>query len=160
MQLPFPASREDYKHKYNSNNEYKQRRYKKRGYKQRRLAHEFGIFSEQIAVWYLRFKGYRILAQRHKNIYGEIDILAKKGKDLVVVEVKARQSFEECDESVTAHKRQKIIRALGWILAGGGVGGSGKISGLSRTIEHNIRFDVIWIVRGMLPRHTKNAWRI
>lgn len=120
----------------------------------RKAAHDFGLRAEKAAAWYLRLKGYRIIAERYRNHQGEIDVLAVRGRMLVAVEVKARQSFSACADSVPPFKQQKIMRALEGLMAS-----RGKIAGLAGAGERNIRFDVIWIVRGVWPRHIKDAWR-
>lgn len=120
----------------------------------RRAAHDFGLRAEKSAAWFLRLKGYRIIAERYRNHYGEIDLLAVRGKMLVAIEVKARKSLAECADTVPPHKQQKIMRAMEGLMAS-----SGKIAGLAGASERNIRFDVIWIVRGVWPHHIKDAWR-
>ncbi len=121
----------------------------------RRQAHRLGLKAEKIAAWYLRLKGYRILAERYRIRQGEIDILAKKGRALVAVEVKARQNFSQCEESIAPWKQQKILQAMEHVISG-----SGKIAGLGDALQHNIRFDAVWIVPGRWPRHIKDAWRM
>src|SRR5690242_11686253 len=91
----------------------------------RKDAYRFGLRAEKIAAWYLRLKGYRVLAERYHIHQGEVDVLAKKGNILAAVEVKARQDFSQCEASVTPHKQQKILKAVEYILSG-----SGKIAGL------------------------------
>lgn len=120
----------------------------------KRRAYDFGIRAEMLAALYLQCKGYRILAKRYRNHYGEIDLLAIRGNWLVAVEVKARQSFSQCEISVPPAKQQKIMRALEGLMAS-----QSKIAGLAKPSERNIRFDVIWVVRGLWPRHIKDAWR-
>jgi len=120
----------------------------------RKATHDFGLKAEKMAAWYLRMKGYRIIAERYRNHQGEIDLLAVRGKNLVAVEVKARKNFAACHESVPPFKQQKIMRAMEGLM-----GSQSKIAGLARASERNIRFDVIWIVRGVLPHHIKDAWR-
>ena len=46
-----------------------------------------------MAAWYLQAKGYRILQRNYRTPMGEIDLVAKDGKTLVFVEVKARRSY-------------------------------------------------------------------
>lgn len=121
----------------------------------KKKAYRYGLAAEKYACAFLMCKGYRILAERHRNALGEIDILARRGNTLVAVEVKARRTFEQCEETVPPWKQQKIIRAVEGILAG-----HGKIAGLGRVHEHNIRFDVMWIVPWRWPRHIKDAWRV
>jgi hypothetical protein len=74
-------------------------------------AHRFGLAAETLAAFYLRCKGYRILAQRYRNAQGEIDLLARKGATLVAVEVKARRSLEACDYSVPLEAGQNRPRS-------------------------------------------------
>ncbi len=119
----------------------------------RQKAHRYGLHAEKFAAWYLRLKGYRILAERYRNPQGEIDLLAKKGKTLIAVEVKARQTMAQCEISITPFKQQKIMRAVEWLIAG-----RGKITGLKDIENHTIRFDVIWVANKRLPVHIKNAW--
>ena len=118
-------------------------------------AYRFGMTAEKIAAWYLRAKGYRILAERYRNALGEIDLLAQRGATLVAVEVKARQSLEACHDAVPPAKQQKIARAMQGVLSGGI-----KITGLAGDANRNIRFDVIWIVPWHWPRHMADAWRM
>ena len=58
------------------------------------VAFTFGLTAETRSAWLLRCKGYRILARRAKHPVGEIDLVAKRGKLLAFVEVKARRSVE------------------------------------------------------------------
>jgi putative endonuclease len=119
----------------------------------RRKAYRFGLRAEKIAAWYLRLKGYRILAERYHIQQGEIDVLATKGDVLAAVEVKARKSFDACEISITPHKQQKILKAVQHVLSG-----SGKFTGLQNPRALTIRFDAVWIVPRRWPRHIINAW--
>jgi len=69
-----------------------------------------GTIGEDLAVDYLKKKGYRILQRNYRFEYGEIDIVAEDGSVLVFVEVKARRSkeFGEPEDAVTPRKREKI----------------------------------------------------
>ena len=53
-----------------------------------------GRNAEAIAAWFLRAKGYRILARRVRTQRGEIDLIARRGDTLVFVEVKARRTLD------------------------------------------------------------------
>jgi putative endonuclease len=53
-----------------------------------------GRRAETIAAWWLRLKGYHILAQRVRSGRGEIDIIARHRDTLVFVEVKARATLD------------------------------------------------------------------
>ncbi|MFI6480166.1 YraN family protein [Nonomuraea sp. NPDC050663] len=53
---------------------------------------DLGRHGEQLAADYLTAAGMRILERNWRSRRGEIDILARDGADLVVVEVKTRSS--------------------------------------------------------------------
>lgn len=65
---------------------------------------------ENLAVNYLKNKGYTILKQNYRNTLGEIDIIAKDADYLVFVEVKYRTSlkFGRPAEAVSFYKQNKI----------------------------------------------------
>ena len=69
-----------------------------------------GNEDEDLAVLFLRKKGYRIISRNYKNSVGEIDIIAQDGETVVFVEVKTRTnySFGYPFESVHRRKRQKL----------------------------------------------------
>ena len=51
----------------------------------------FGIIAEYIAIFFLLMNGYKILKRRYKTFAGEVDIIARKSKAIISVEVKARR---------------------------------------------------------------------
>lgn len=55
----------------------------------------FGRRGETLAAWYLRLKGYRIVATRVKTPVGEIDLIARRFGTTAFIEVKARQARSE-----------------------------------------------------------------
>jgi putative endonuclease len=69
-----------------------------------------GSEGEDLAIQYLRRKGYRIISRNYKNHIGEIDIIAQDGETVVFIEVKTRanDSFGFPFESVHRRKRQKL----------------------------------------------------
>src|SRR4051794_41706095 len=58
----------------------------------REEAERRGRGAETLACWYLRIRGWRILARRARVPGGEVDIVARRGRTLAFVEVKARNS--------------------------------------------------------------------
>lgn len=70
----------------------------------------FGNAAEQDAAAFLKSKGFEILEKQYRNRFGEIDIIAKDGDEIVMVEVKARKDHEfgYPEESVTKSKLRKI----------------------------------------------------
>lgn len=114
----------------------------------RRRAERDGRLGETLAAIWLRLKGYRILARRLKTPVGEIDILARRGIILAVVEVKARRDRVLAAEAITAQQWRRLARAAAWALAH-----RPEWAGLS------LRFDALLLGRGRLPRHVADAWR-
>ncbi len=70
-----------------------------------RRARRSGRVAEYVCAFWLMAKGYRLLGFRLRTPQGEIDILARKGAVIVVVEVKQRATMEAA------------LEAIGWRLA-------------------------------------------
>lgn len=71
-----------------------------------------GKKGEDIAIIYLRNKGYKILARNYFSDFGEIDIIAQKENYIVFVEVKTRKKHTKFTafEAVDIIKQKKIIK--------------------------------------------------
>ncbi len=71
-----------------------------------------GARGEDMAVDFLKKKGYTILCRNYRCRSGEIDIVARKKKTLCFVEVKTRRTrnFGPPQEAVTQRKQYKIGR--------------------------------------------------
>ncbi len=77
-----------------------------------------GAFGEGVAARFLRDQGMEILDRNWRCARGEIDIVARAGRDLVVVEVKARRgtSAGYPIEAVTHRKLGRLrILAVAWL---------------------------------------------
>ena len=72
-----------------------------------------GQHGEQIAVDYLRNKGYDILTRNWHCTYGEIDIVAQDQDTLVFVEVRSRhtETTESAFASITPRKRERMVNS-------------------------------------------------
>ena len=70
-----------------------------------------GAWGEEQAAAYLRRKGYRIEGLNYSCRAGEIDIIARRGRYIVFVEVKLRRDarFAEAREFVTRAKQERIL---------------------------------------------------
>ena len=77
----------------------------------RQEAERRGHRGEWLAAWYLRLKGYRILAKRFKTSRGQVDIIARRKDLIVMVEVKARPTVLEAMDAVTATAQRRIEAA-------------------------------------------------
>lgn len=71
---------------------------------------QFGKRGEELAVSFLRKKGYRVIERNFRTRTGEIDIIAKHRGRIVFVEVKTRKSGRYGDPkfAVNAQKKRKI----------------------------------------------------
>ena len=96
---------------------------------------ELGIFGENLAVTKLKEKGYEIITRNYKYLKNEIDIVAKYNNQMVIVEVKARQTAEigEPWMAVTRSKQHIIIQVANHYL-------------VANQIDLETRFDIISIV--------------
>ena len=75
---------------------------------------ELGKWGEDLAAEYLKEKGYEIIERDWKSGHHDLDIIAKEGSTLVVVEVKTRRSrfFADPEEAVDYRKRQSLQSAI------------------------------------------------
>jgi len=82
------------------------------------MSKSLGQIGENIAAQYLQKKGYIILEQNYKKPWGEIDIIVKKGKDIIFVEVKtvSNNNFLP-EEEITLRKKKILIRTAKLYLA-------------------------------------------
>ena len=106
----------------------------------------FGLFAEKIACFYLNVKFYQILARRYKTPFGEIDIIAKKGNEIIFIEVKARKETDLMD-FISKHQQQRINKAAQYFLLN-----------FSKYQTYNLRFDAIIMNRNFLPKHFIGYW--
>ncbi|NVK34220.1 MAG: YraN family protein [Rhodobacteraceae bacterium] len=79
--------------------------------KRRRNAYRLGLGAETLAALALQITGWRILKRRYKTSAGEIDLIAKRGKTVAFVEVKARKTRDAALDAVTYRSQQRIGRA-------------------------------------------------
>jgi putative endonuclease len=74
--------------------------------RERVAAFRLGLSAESRAAMFLIAKGYRIAARRWKTPFGEIDIVARRRRVLVFVEVKARERADDAAEAVTERAKR------------------------------------------------------
>ena len=77
----------------------------------RKAAQVFGGFGEKLTAFLLVLKGYRIVARQYRSPVGEIDIIARRGRGLIFIEVKARKTAATAETAITARQRTRIERA-------------------------------------------------
>ena len=104
-----------------------------------------GRRGEALAAWYLRFKGWRIVAQRLKTPRGEIDLIARRGKVVAFVEVKWRASAAELDLAIDAYRLRRVAAA------------AEAVAHRYAKADDVQRIDVLLLAPGRFPRHMANA---
>jgi len=96
---------------------------------------EIGALGEKLARDFLIAKGYQILEQNWICGHKEIDIIAKYGNELVIVEVKTRKVpvLIEPEETVDRYKQQFLIWAANSYVE-------------RNSLDIDVRFDIVSIV--------------
>jgi len=116
--------------------------------RRRKRAQRRGKLAEFGCRWHLRLHGWRILAADWRCPSGEIDILARRGRVLAIIEVKSRADLTTAAFAISPRQRRRISRAASAFL-------------LLRPdlAELTLRFDVMLVAPMRLPLHLPDAWR-
>ena len=112
---------------------------------------EFGLQGEELAIEYLRRKGYVILDRNWRSGHKEIDIVARHNNEVVFVEVKARGNsfYGRPEDAVTRQKMHRLVLAADAYLR-------------CNMIDSSVRFDIITITGTTdkpYIRHYEHAFR-
>jgi len=69
--------------------------------------------GELIAARYLQFRFYRILTRNYRTPFGEIDLVCRRGRTLIFVEVKTRTNtkFGSPETAITPQKMSHLVKA-------------------------------------------------
>lgn len=113
----------------------------------RQEAERRGRGAETLACWYLRLKGWRILARRVRVRGGEVDIVASRGRTVAFVEVKARSTAEAAAHSLDQYRLRRVAVA------------AERLSQTYMRGGDDVRIDAIFVVPGRLPQHLANVWQ-
>lgn len=91
--------------------------------------------GEILAGEYLSGKGFRIIERNWYHRHKELDLVAIDGDELVIVEVKTRQSpvWDDPSKSIDRDKRRNLVIAA-------------NAYARKHRIHFEIRFDVVWVV--------------
>ena len=116
--------------------------------------YKIGHFAETLAIWYLRFKGYRLVSRnfivKKGTGAGEIDLIMTKGKMIVFFEVKKRRTYGAAAEAITIRNQMRVVKSAAVFLQNN-----------AKYAKYQMRFDAILFSHyHFLPRHIKNAWRV
>lgn len=115
--------------------------------KLRRKAYRRGHSSEWLAAAALMLKGFRIVARRYRTKLGEIDLIARRGNLVLIVEVKARKTLMEAMEAIGHESEWRIEGAADlW---------------LTRQRDRaklSMRFDMVAVLPWRWPVHVENIF--
>jgi putative endonuclease len=112
----------------------------------RTLAEARGRRAERTARWWLRFKGYRILAVRARCARGEVDIVARRGRVVAFVEVKHRATHGAAAAVLNAAGLRRVVAA------------AEVLAPRYARPGDSLRIDAVLLAPGRLPRHHVNIW--
>lgn len=120
----------------------------KRGWRVRlgAASHRAGHRSEWLAAAWLMLRGYQILGFRLKTRAGEIDILARRGRTLAVVEVKRRANPEAATRALTPDQYDRLLSA-----------GRAVLRQRPSLAGHVLRIDMVALAPGHFPRHRRGV---
>ena len=105
-----------------------------------------GRLSEWLAAAILMAKGYRILARRVRTPFGEIDLIAVRGRRLAFVEVKRRATRLDAEAALSPRQSGRIARAAEF-----------WVSRHAAYREHERGLDAVLVMPGRLPVHLVDA---
>ena len=112
----------------------------------RRAAERRGRIGEAFAAPWLNLQGWRIIARRARTPVGEIDLIARRGRTTLFVEVKTRATSAQLDMAIDEYRLSRVAAAVNMLAARFARPGD------------DIRIDVILLAPWALPRHIRNAW--
>jgi putative endonuclease len=112
----------------------------------REAAEKGGRRAEAIAAWWLRLKGWAILARRVRTPLGEVDLIARRGRTLAFVEVKARATSDQAALALDDYRLRRVAAA------------AEALAHRYARDGDDLRIDAIFVVPGRFPRHLPNVW--
>ena len=115
--------------------------------RRRRQAEVAGRRAESFAAWWLRLKGWRILALRVRTPFGEVDLVARRGRMVAFVEVKRRSTAAQLDFAIDHHRLKRVAAAAEAVMPR-----------FVRTGD-DARIDVILLAPRCWPRHLTHVWQ-
>jgi putative endonuclease len=114
--------------------------------RERSLSYLWGLDAERIALLLLIAKGYWPMAKRFLGAAGEIDLIVKRGRTIVAVEVKARRSVDDAALTITEAKIARIAKAMNQFRS-------------QRRLDDSyiFRIDAVLVAPWSWPRHLENV---
>ncbi|GHD16872.1 YraN family protein [Tianweitania populi] len=111
-------------------------------------AYKRGHTSEGLAALALMLKGYRIVARRYRTKGGEIDLIARRGNLVLIVEVKARANLSQAMDAISPSAQRRIEAAADLWLA--------RQPDYARL---SLRFDMVAVLPWRWPIHVPNIYQ-
>ena len=110
-----------------------------------------GHFAEFLARVYLTLRGYHFVCRNfvtgRGTTAGEIDLIMRRGKTLVFVEIKQRQTLNAAAYAISEKQKQRIMR-----------GAQSFLQKYPQYAGFDVRFDAVLIKLPFAVRHIQNAW--
>jgi putative endonuclease len=113
----------------------------------RQQAEKRGRGAETLACWYLRLRGWHVLARRARVRGGEVDIVARRGRTLAFIEVKARATEEASAMALDEWRLRRVVVA------------AERLAPRYMREGDDVRIDALFIVPRRWPRHLANVWQ-
>ena len=111
-------------------------------------AYRGGLRAELAALIYMSLKGYWLVSWRFKTPVGEVDLILRRGRTLVFVEVKARADMGSAAHAIHITNQSRVVRAAQFFLASH-----------PKYAAHEMRFDAVLIAWYRKPHHLPNAFQ-
>ena len=110
-------------------------------------AYRRGHRGEWLAALAVMLKGFRIIARRYRTKLGEIDLIARRGDLVLIIEVKVRATLIEAMDAIARQSERRIEAAADlW---------------LSRQPDYgrlSVRFDMVAVLPRRWPVHVENVF--
>ena len=113
----------------------------------RKAAEWRGRSAETIACWFLRLHGWHMLERRARVRGGELDIVARRGKIVAFVEVKARATADSAALAIDPWRMRRVAVA------------AERLAPRYMRPGDDVRIDAILIVPFRWPVHLVNIWQ-
>ncbi|MFN3671856.1 MAG: YraN family protein [Bosea sp. (in: a-proteobacteria)] len=108
-----------------------------------------GLQAERLALLWLSAKGYRLLARRFGGKGGEIDLILRRGRLVIFVEVKRRGTMEEALAAISPGKQRFIAaRVRQWLAQN------------PWAMDHDLRADAVFLAPWRLPNHVPGVFAL
>ncbi len=110
----------------------------------RQRAERGGRRAERLAAWWLRLHGWHILAMRARTPVGEVDLIARRGRVIAFIEVKARATRAGAELALDDYRLRRVVAA------------AEALAPRYARPGDDLRVDALFITPWRLPRHLIN----